>query len=171
MPAELDREEGYERGHDPDDRYRQQDSPVGDPRLVVERVPDVDEPIQTDRAEVQDRRRGAHHVRRHPDPTDDRSEYPTPQDVVHHGKGHDSGRHHRVGQRQGHEEVVARLSQSSIRQDSDDDEEVSGDGGNDESAQDDPYGNALGNDASAIFHRCVVDGHCAVFHGNRCCPR
>lgn len=132
VPSEVNGKEGDEGGQCPDDSDRNEGSPGRHPAFVVQRVADMYVSVEADGAEAEDGRRRAHDVRRHPEVAEDRSEDPSTEDVVDHGKRHHGNGDQHVGDRQGDEEVVARLAKMAIRRYGNDDEEISGECEDDE---------------------------------------
>ena len=126
MPAELDREEGYERRENPDGRYDKEGPVLRHPGLVVQRISDVDVTIQADGTEVHNRSGRAHDVRGHPDVAHGPSEHPATKDVIDEGESHHHERNEQISHGQRYDEIVTCLSKMAVSQDGKDDESVSG---------------------------------------------
>lgn len=93
VPAEADGQKRHQGRHQPDTGDGHQDHPLGHPPSVPQRVLDVDESVQTYGAQIENGRRGTHHVERDPRVAELRAEHPVAHDVVGDRKSHDKRRH------------------------------------------------------------------------------
>jgi len=82
--------------------------------------------VEADGAEAEYGGRRAHDVGRQPEVAEDRTKDPPTEDVVDHGERHHGNGHQHVGDRQGDEEVVARLAKMAIGRYGNDDEQIPG---------------------------------------------
>ena len=128
MPAEVDRKKRDKRRHNPDYGDGRQGPAVCDEAIVMQRTAHVDVPVEADRAQVEDRRRRAHDVGRHPDATGASTEQPPARHVVDDRERHHGGGHQGVGQRQRHDEIVAGPAEISVRHNRNDHQQISGQG-------------------------------------------
>lgn len=93
VPAEADGQKRHQSRHEPDAGDGHQDHPLGHPPSVPQRVLDVDKPVQTYSAQVENGGRGTHHVKRDPRVAKLRAEHPIAHDVVGDSESHDQRRH------------------------------------------------------------------------------
>jgi len=121
-------EEGDKCGQDPDSGDDDQGPVARHPDVVVERVTDVDVALETDGAEVHDRRGRTHDVRGDPNVTEHCAEDPVTEDLVGDRERHDEKSDERVCYGQRNCEEITLLSEMTIGYYGDDDECIAGDG-------------------------------------------
>ena len=123
---------------------------------VRQRPANVEIAVEADGAEVEYRRRGAHDISRQPDITENSAERPASHHVIGDGERHDNAGDEHVSQSQWHEEVVASLTQRSVRQDGRYHQQVAGHREDDDERQKDGQGDVCCQSAATTTAFVVV---------------